>query len=135
MRELKRLVASRKLQDVVSFHESATEEFKMEVLSAAQVYVQPSHEEGFCLAFVEAMTRVRRLVGTRTGIMPVIACGDPLIRIVRVGCPRELSGAITELLAVNDPDTIMRDRQQRVLAKFSMVGYAEQHEQVYRQLV
>ena len=44
-----------------------THDAKTSALAGADVYVQPSHEEGFCLAFAEAAALVGRLVGADAG--------------------------------------------------------------------
>ena len=64
---LERLIARQRAQHCVSLLGDATEATKAAALRDADLYVQASHEEGFCLAFAEAAAIVPRLVGTRTG--------------------------------------------------------------------
>lgn len=132
---LHRRIRSLRLDGAVTFHLNADDEFRDSILRRAHVYLQPSHEEGFCLSFVEAMGVLSRLVGTSTGIMPVVAEGDPLIQIVAPGQPLELARAIRAVLNAKCTPGVMQDRKHR-LANIANEGrYVEAHEQLYSEVI
>jgi glycosyltransferase involved in cell wall biosynthesis len=54
-----------------------------EFYNACDVYVQPSREEGFCMAALEAISCGRRVVGTNTGAMPEYIVGAGAGAVVR----------------------------------------------------
>lgn len=62
-----------------------------QLLLAADIYLQPSIKEGFCIAFLEAMSVGLPCVGTRTGAIPdMLARGDTGILIE----PEDVSGIV-----------------------------------------
>jgi glycosyltransferase involved in cell wall biosynthesis len=89
---LKLLVRRLQMTRHVSFLSNISDSQKLVALKEADLYLQPSHEEGFCLAFLEAAMNTGRLVGTNVGEMPGIAASDPLTSIV----PRMDSGALRQ---------------------------------------
>lgn len=89
------LVAQMGIQSHVSFIYDASEELKWSALRDTDLYIQPSHEEGFCLSFLDAAMSVPRLMGTATGEMPFIAENDPCCAIV---APKDVPGLRTGTL-------------------------------------
>lgn len=104
---------------------------KEAALTRAAVYVQPSHEEGFCLAFAEAAATVPRLVGTDTGAIAAICLDDPGARVVPVRQPKALASAVSELLRYRLPTDHMAQRALRLSERFSFAGYVKAHEDLY----
>jgi len=104
---------------------------KEAALNRAAVYVQPSHEEGFCLAFAEAAATVPRLVGTDTGAIAAICLDDPGARVVSVRQPEALASAVSELLRYRLPIDHMAQRALRLSERFSFEGYVKAHEDLY----
>jgi glycosyltransferase involved in cell wall biosynthesis len=103
-------------------------------LREADVYVQPSHEEGFCLAFIEAASAVPRLVGTETGAIALIAEGDPDMRVVPPRAPSALAHAVLELLGRRPDAAALERRRARVAARFAWSRYLDAHEALYARL-
>jgi hypothetical protein len=100
---------------------------KWAALATADLYVQPSHEEGFCLAFAEAVMVAPRLIGCRTGEIAGLAGGDPTTRVVE---PKDVTGmvAATEaLLAVPVTPADVDARAQRLLGRYSWSAYLDRH--------
>jgi hypothetical protein len=64
------------LGDCVRITANLSHDDKERALREADLYLQPSHEEGFCLAYIEAAGVVPRLVGTDTGAIRAIGAGD-----------------------------------------------------------
>ena len=104
---------------------------KQAALARADVYVQPSHEEGFCLAFAEAAALVPRLVGTHTGAIAAISQDDPGARVVPVRQPGAIASAISDLMRTTLPVEHMRDRALRLAERCAMSGYVRAHEDIY----
>jgi len=122
------------LQDCVRITPNLPHEEKQRALERADLYVQPSHEEGFCLAYVEAAAIVPRLVGTDTGAIRLISEGDVAARVVPVRQPRELAHAIEGLLTQTVPDDVMTHRMRRLNERFGWGRYLDAHEALYRRL-
>ena len=97
----------------------------------ADVYVQPSHEEGFCLAFAEAAALVPRLVGTDTGAIAAMSADDAGARVVPTREPEAIAAAVANLLQTQLPMGHMADRAQRLSDRFSFAGYMQAHNNTY----
>ena len=95
---LETTIAKLGLSNHVSVLHSAPEPLKFAALRAADLYVQPSHEEGFCIAYLEAAMLVPRLIGADTGAIAAMAEGGPAARVVKVGDIVAMESAARELL-------------------------------------
>lgn len=104
---------------------------KVEALTAADVYIQPSHEEGFCLAFAEAAAVVDRLVGADAGAIAAMSRDDPGARIVPPRSPDAIARAVADLLDSVLPEEHMATRIARLNERFSYDGYLRSHESLY----
>jgi glycosyltransferase involved in cell wall biosynthesis len=131
MAYLRRLIERLQLADVVRVTPNLTQAEKQEALASSHLYLQPSHEEGFCLAYAEAARRVRRLVGTDTGAIALLSEGDPGARVVRVRDPAGLAAAMADLLSLPLPSDLMHARAERLRARFGWDRYLDAHESLY----
>jgi glycosyltransferase involved in cell wall biosynthesis len=104
---------------------------KVAALAAADVYVQPSHEEGFCLAYAEAAAAVDRLVGADAGAIAAMSRDDPGARVVPPRAPEAIARAVIELLDTSLPEGHMATRVARLSEGFSYDGYLRSHETLY----
>lgn len=112
---------------------NASEATRLAALHAADLYVQPSHEEGFCLTYIEAALIAPKLLGTRTGAMAEISADDPLMRVVPPGDGAALLRASQELLAQEPISPAgLAARKVRLDEQFSWTRYTEQHIALYR---
>lgn len=100
-------------------------------LMTADVYVQPSHEEGFCLAYAEAAAVVDRLVGADAGAIAAMSLDDPGARVVPPRAPEAIARAVTELLDCTLPEGHMAARMARLNEGFSYDSYLRSHEALY----
>jgi len=128
---LRRVIERRQLSDVVLVTPNLSETEKEEALARSHLYLQPSHEEGFCLAYVEASRRVRRLVGTDTGAIALVSEDDPGARVARVRHPAGLAAAMAELLDSAPPSDLMQKRAERLRARLGWDRYLDAHESLY----
>jgi glycosyltransferase involved in cell wall biosynthesis len=100
-------------------------------LAGADLYVQPSHEEGFCLAFIEAAGVVPRLVGTDTGAIRAMCDGDEAALCIAPRAPERLAQAILRMLALEPAPGALEARRARLAARFSERAYLDAHEALY----
>jgi glycosyltransferase involved in cell wall biosynthesis len=120
------------LTQAVTFAERLPEPAKIMWLQTADVYLQPSHEEGFCLAYLEAARLSRRLVGTETGAIRQVSEGDGYMRVVSTRDPRAMADAIADLLARPAPSPeALEDRRRRLNERFSVSRYVDAHGALY----
>ena len=128
---VQRQIESLGLTDRVALLQNASDAVKQAALAEADLYVQPSHEEGFCLAFAEAVMVAPRLIGCRTGEIAGLAGDDPTTRVVE---PKDVAGlvAATEaLLAVPVTPADVAARSRRLLERYSWSTYLDQHLDVF----
>lgn len=135
LKYLRRLVSALGLESQVRFHLSATREAKHRLFACTDVYAQPSHEEGFCLAFAEACLSVRRCVGTETGAIAKLADGDQGLRVVPVRRPDLLTEAVESVCRTGVSDVHMDARLERLREFLSWECYIRQHLDVYRRVI
>ena len=132
---LESLVARMGIRSHVSIIYNACEELKWCALRHTDLYVQPSHEEGFCQSFLDAAMTVPRLLGTATGEMPFIAEGDPYCGIVP---PRDVSGLRTNTLRLlRAPVSVqeLQARRRRLGEKYSWPTACRQLVSLYQDLL
>jgi len=128
---LERLARELGVADHVSITPDLPHDDKVEALATADVYVQPSHEEGFCLAYAEAAAVVDRLVGADAGAIAAMSRDDPGARIVPPRSPEAIARAVIDLLDSSLPEGHMATRVARLSERFSYDGYLRSHETLY----
>jgi glycosyltransferase involved in cell wall biosynthesis len=132
---LETLVAQMRIRSHVSFIYDASEETKWAALQDTDLYIQPSHEEGFCLAFLDAALAVPRLLGTAAGEMPSIAENDPNCGIV---APKDVPGLranILRLLLSTVSVHELQARRVRLGQKYSWPATSRQLFSLYEELL
>jgi glycosyltransferase involved in cell wall biosynthesis len=129
---LEQLIAIEGLSECVSLVRNASDATKSAALSEADIYVQPSHEEGFCLAFAEAAAIAPRLVGTRTGEIPGFASDDPSAIVVAPKRPLDLLNAITTLVESDSHSKSAKSRGIRLAERYTWSSYVSKHVATYR---
>jgi glycosyltransferase involved in cell wall biosynthesis len=132
---LQALIAQGGLGEHVRIEPDLDEAAKLAALQSADLYLQPSHEEGFCLAYLEAAARVPRLVGTDTGAIRLVSAGDAGMQVVPPRSPQALAAAIRSLLRQPLAADLLPARVQRLRRDFSRRGYLDAHERLYEELV
>ncbi len=133
-RFLEAMIRKLGLRDSVRIFVNASDAEKDEALRRSDVYLQPSHEEGFCLAYIEAASIVPLLVGTDTGAIRLISANDVGARVVPVGQPSRIADAVRELIAISPPRDLLLQREARLASKFSWSKYLDAHESLYMRL-
>jgi glycosyltransferase involved in cell wall biosynthesis len=133
-RFLEAMIRKLELSGSVRIFVNASDAEKDKALRRSDVYLQPSHEEGFCLAYIEAASIVPLLVGTDTGAIRLISANDVGARVVPVGQPSRIADAVCELSAISPPRDLLLQRRARLASKFSWSKYLDNHESMYIRL-
>ena len=128
---LHRLAAALGVSDAVVITPDLDDQQMHQALDASDVYVQPSHEDGFCLAYAEAAARVGRLVGADTGAIKAINADDPAARTVEPRRPGSIAAAVIELATTTLPSDLLAKRAERLSRRFSCERYVAEHEQLF----
>ncbi len=129
---LHRRVEELQLNQNVQFFRNASDAVRRAALSSATLYVQPSHEEGFCLAFFEAAMMVPRILGTRTGEMAAVVREDSAGRVVEPMDVAGLERETRELLRVEVSGEDLLRRRNQLLEGYSWGKYLEGHLRAYQ---
>jgi glycosyltransferase involved in cell wall biosynthesis len=132
---LQRRIEELKLTDHVTLLRDASDAVKHAATAAADLYAQPSHEEGFCLAFAEAAMVVPRLIGCRTGEIAGLAAGESTARVVSPKDVDALVAATSELMAMNVSAEDVADRVRRLEERYSWGAYLDRHSSVSRAML
>lgn len=108
---------------------------KFAALSQADLYLQPSREEGFCIALMEAAMFCSRLLGTDTGAISSMIADDPASRVVAPGDLNALTHAARELLKIDCGSQALQRRREELARRYSWENYLDQHEAVYSRVL
>jgi glycosyltransferase involved in cell wall biosynthesis len=106
-----------------------------ELLSASDIFVLPSHQEGFSNALLEAMAARLPAVATAVGGNIDAVAADETGVLVPVRDPRALAAAILRL--AQDPETrrsFGEAARRRVEQRFSLPACVDRYEKLYRAL-
>jgi colanic acid/amylovoran biosynthesis glycosyltransferase len=134
-RYLRKLIERFHFENSVRFLLNATDAEKNEVLRQTDIYLQPSHEEGFCLSYIEAASIVPLLIGTDTGAIRSISANDVGARVVAGRQPKQIAEAIRQLSTISQPVDLLSQRRTRLANEFSWSNHARDHERLYKRLV
>ena len=132
---LHELAASLGVSGCLTITPNVSDAEKLQALASADVYVQPSHEEGFCLAYIEAAAVVPRLVGADTGAIAAISAEDEGARVVSVRSPKAIAAAVIDVLERPLPASLMQQRIERLGRSFGWGSHIAAHEKLYRELI
>ncbi len=134
LRTLERMVHRMNLQKHVKLMPKASEAQRLTTATRADLYVVPSHEEGFCLSYLEGAMLCRRALGTRCGAIAQIAEDDPAQRAVAPGDIDALEQATRQLLATNASTSALQQRREQLRQRYAWQAYFEAHHNLYRAL-
>lgn len=119
--QLKALVAKLDLSSNVALDETVSHRDMATLLSAADIVVQPSLEEGLGLAVIEAMACGNAVVTTRIpGILEIVT-RDDVATLIEPGSPDAIATAVESLLLDDDKRTTMGNKaREHVMKHFSL---------------
>ncbi len=104
-----------------------------DLLAAADIYLQPSMKEGFCIAFLEAMATGLPCIGTRTGAIPNMI--EPGVNGLLIE-PGDVQAIADAVLSIATDADRRRDFSSAAIVtaqtRFSLKKQADDTQQVYR---
>ena len=123
--ELKALVESLGLQNEVIFKGVLTHQETLNQIKSSDIYIQPSINEGFCNAVLEAQSLQCLCVASDTGALPENICNNETGWLVKPQDPIALASKIQYVLQLSyeEKERIATSARQRVIKNFKM----EQH--------
>jgi N-acetyl-alpha-D-glucosaminyl L-malate synthase BshA len=131
---LEQLVAERGLGERVRFAGARSDVARL--LPLFDVFALSSKTEGISVALLEAMACGLPVVATRTGGNPEVVLEGQTGRLVPVGSPEELGGALAELLLdAQARQSYGRRARQRVEQHFSLERMVGDYESLYAELL
>ena len=134
LEEMKGLVHTMELDDVVDFLGQVSGENKSGVLADADLFVLPSYQENFGIAVVEAMAAgVPVVVSDQVAIAEEIARGDAGL-VVAVDAPQELANAISSFLDVKDRRRVGNNGRKLVEQEFSAASQGRRLVELYESI-
>jgi colanic acid/amylovoran biosynthesis glycosyltransferase len=124
-KELQTEVESLGLQNEVIFKGMLSHRETLDQIKSSDIYVQPSINEGFCNAVLEAQSIQGLCIASDAGALPENICNNETGWLVRPQDPVALADKIQYVLQLSheQKEAIATNARQRVLKKFSM----EQH--------
>jgi glycosyltransferase involved in cell wall biosynthesis len=132
---LEATIAKLGLAKHVSIIQSAPEPLKFAALREADLYIQPSHEEGFCIAFLEAAMLTPRLIGADTGAIAAMARGDAAARVYKPADLAALEAAARDLLREKAVEGAVEKRRALLATRYSWDAYLDAHFAAYRGII
>ena len=94
---LNKLIDQKSLSKQIKITPKLYETSKQSALQQAVFNLQPSHEEGFCLSYIEAAGIVSRLIGTITGAIVLINSDNLGMQVVSPKSPTDIADSIRKL--------------------------------------
>ena len=134
-KELKELVKKLDLESLVKFYGYQDRQTTAELLALSDVFVRPSRQEGFGIAFLEAMASGLPVIGTKQGgIKEIIKHGEEGI-LAPVDKTDSLALAIQTLRKKIKLRILMGQKgREKVIKTYSWVKISNDLEEVYRKV-
>jgi len=105
-------------------------------LSAMDLFLQPSREEGLSMTILEAMASGVPVIATPVGGTPEMIEDGVTGRLVGVADPRALSSAMVE--SIEEPERFLQMAKralEKVKESFTLTAMADGYERVYREVL
>lgn len=132
-KKITKLINEKNIQKNVKIILNVSQEDLRQYYSLADIYVQPSLEEGFCMSVLEAMASGKPVVGTKTGAIPEVLGESQGGIIIEPGSPKEISEAVLNLLSNKEKRKEMGIKARNYVAdNFSWSKIAEKTMEVYK---
>lgn len=105
------------------------------VISAFDVFVQPSVEEGFGIAVLEALAMGKPVIASCVGGIPEIIRGNICGRLVPPADANRLAEAIIDVLNTSfDPEKLKNEGKKIIQERFNAKDMVLKYEQLYKDL-
>jgi glycosyltransferase involved in cell wall biosynthesis len=123
-------------QEKITVVDDFDEDEKADLLSACDIFVLPSGQESFGIAFLEAWACAKPVIGVRAGAVPSVIDEGQDGLLVRDQDTEALAGAITEMLENPERRTRMgRAGQQKVLSRYTWKTVTQRVREVYQEVL
>lgn len=120
-------------QERVTVVDDFAEHEKVDLLSACDVFVLPSGEESFGIAFIEAWACAKPVIGVRAGAVPAVIDEGQDGLLVKDGDADGLATAIIEMLANPERRAEMgRAGRRKVLSRYTWKTMTQQVREIYQ---
>jgi len=122
-------ILTRKLQHHVHTHEAVSNETLMSLYERANLYVQPSTEEGFCITALDAAAMGLPVIGSPAGALPIISAisGGSLA----ASEPAELANSIASFVKYDKWPVDTSNQCKEIRAKFTWAQSAKSLLELY----
>ena len=103
--------------------------------NACDVYLQPSYQEGFCMAILEAISCGKRVIGTATGAIPDFLSNSENGFLIKSGDIHQLKESIDLVLnyPINETGRVLL--HEYVVERYSWEAVAQRTLDVYQELI
>ena len=118
LKEMKELVDSLGINNIVSFTGRVSEEEKTRLFNSHHIFILPSHGEGQPISILEGMASQMAIISTKVGSIPEIIRHENGI-LVDPGDTKELSNAILQLIKFEDIEKIGELNRETASKKFT----------------
>ena len=133
--DLKRRINSLNLEGNIKIIPGVAQDKINKYFSLCDVYVQPSLQEGFCMAVLEAMSCGKAVIGTKTGAIPQLIEESEGGLVVEPGSSRQLRDTLLELLTNDEGRKKMGLKGNKYVAEnYSWRKIAEKTLALYRRV-
>lgn len=128
-------IRERSLQGVVDYRGSLLGEEKTETLRQADVYVQPSHQEGMPISLLEALAFGLPVIATRVGAVPEVIEHNRQGLLISPREPAQLAGAMRELASESKRRASMgTEAYQLATRRFGLMRFRDELAAMYGEL-
>jgi glycosyltransferase involved in cell wall biosynthesis len=123
-------------QERVTVVDDFAEDEKADLLSACDIFVLPSGEESFGIAFIEAWACAKPVIGVRAGAVPSVIDESQDGLLVKDGDTDGLAAAILEMLANPERRAEMgKAGQRKVLSRYTWKTMTRRVRDVYQEVL
>lgn len=116
--KLKQFVATNQLEDLIEYAGWIDDNMKPEILSATDIYLQPSYKEALGIAILEAMSYKIPVIASNTGGIPEIVHHGENGYLVQAGDRDGLHDALEKLIMSKGQRVIMGDKGYEIAKAF-----------------
>lgn len=119
----------------IKFHGKLSHKETLKFLSQAAIYIQPSINEGFCNAVLEAQAMGKLCIVSREGGLPENILNNKTGWLVDSQNPKELANKIIEVLSISEAtkQNISKNAIERIKTEFSIKKQQKEFVEFYTQ--
>ena len=123
------------ISDSVTVTREVTSEKLEDYYRLADVYIQPSYQEGFCLSLLDALSHGIPVIGTPVGAIPEMIGDDRGILLTSPSQEEIVSSVVSLLQSPKIREEYGKNGREFAMNNFSWKGIAEQNITVYEEIL